>query len=131
MKPENFVVVDKNDKNIQFKSIDFGSAMNYNLIGDGQISKMTARVGSALYISPDVLSGSYDQSCDLWSAGCILYTMLCGYAPFSGKDVDEIIKNVQRGRLEFDEYGWGDVSEEAIDLVKSLICKPKRRLSAA
>ena len=90
---------------------------------------MNTKVGTPYYISPDVLSGSYDKKCDLWSAGCILYIMLCGYPPFNGDDDQDIIKNVQSGKLIFDE-DWDNISKEAIDLIKKLITKPERRLSA-
>jgi calcium-dependent protein kinase len=90
---------------------------------------MNTKVGTPYYISPDVLSGSYGQACDLWSAGCILYIMLCGYPPFNGDDDQEIIKNVQKGELIFDE-DWDNISKEAIDLIKKLVTKPERRLTA-
>ena len=90
---------------------------------------MNTKVGTPYYISPDVLSGSYDKSCDLWSAGCILYIMLCGYPPFNGDSDAEIIKNVQKGELIFDS-DWSGISKQAIDLIKKLITKPERRLTA-
>ena len=86
LKPENFIIVSQDDPDIQIKTIDFGLSKICHQRNNGKIEKMNTKVGTPYYISPDVLSGSYDKSCDLWSAGCILYIMLCGYPPFNGDD---------------------------------------------
>jgi calcium-dependent protein kinase len=91
---------------------------------------MKTRAGTPYYISPDVLMGNYDVSCDMWSAGCMLYILLCGYPPFYGDDNKEILEMVQKGEFDFDGEEWDDVSSEAKDLIKKLICKPERRLTA-
>ena len=44
-----------------------------------------------------VLNNSYDEKCDLWSIGVILYILLCGYPPFNGANDEQIIKNVKKG----------------------------------
>ena len=91
---------------------------------------MKTRAGTPYYISPEVLAGSYDVSCDMWSAGCMLYILLCGYPPFYGDDNQEILAMVQKGVFDFDGEEWDDVSKEAKDLIKNLITTPEKRLTA-
>ena len=91
---------------------------------------MGTKAGTPYYISPEVLTGNYDKKCDLWSAGCILYVFLCGYPPFFGEDDQEIIAAVQKGVFDFDGEEWDEISKEAKDLIKKLIVRPEKRLTA-
>lgn len=78
--------------------------------------------GTPYYIAPEVLTGSYTEMCDMWSIGVILYIMLCGSPPFGGED-DEIIAKVKKGVWTFNSSKWDTISDEAKDLVKSLMQK--------
>ena len=127
LKPENFLF-EQPEPNLDLKIIDFGLS---KIMTSGKLQRMKTRAGTPYYISPEVLMGSYDVSCDLWSAGCMLYILLCGYPPFYGDDNQEILAMVQKGQFDFDGEEWDEVSKEAKDLIKQLICKPERRLTAA
>lgn len=74
---------------------------------------MKTIVGTPYYVAPEVLKGNYDQSCDIWSIGIILYIMLCGYPPFEGDDNTEIFKNVLNQDVQYDSEGWSDISPDA------------------
>ncbi len=58
-------------------------------------------LGTAYYISPEILKGNYDEKCDIWSIGVILYIILSGIPPFNGKNDEEIMKKVETGKYHF------------------------------
>ena len=126
LKPENFLFAGK-EETADLKIIDFGLS---KIMNGGKLQRMKTRAGTPYYISPEVLAGNYDVSCDMWSAGCMLYILLCGYPPFYGDDNDEILNMVKKGKFDFDGEEWDDVSEDAKDLINKLITKPERRLTA-
>ena len=82
---------------------------------------MKSRVGTPAYVSPGVLKGEYDESCDSWAVGCILYVMLSGYDAFYGEDEEEIYDRVKKCQLEFNTEEFEVVTDDAKDLISKLI----------
>jgi calcium-dependent protein kinase len=78
------------------KLIDFGVSCEF--IKD---TKLKETLGTPYYIAPEVLMQNYDEKCDVWSAGVILFILLCGYPPFNGDDDDEILETVKAADLNF------------------------------
>ena len=128
LKPENFLMSDTSE-GAEVKLIDFGLSKRFS--NKEQINKMKTVVGTPYYVAPEVLKGSYDMRCDVWSLGVILYVFLCGYPPFEGDNNKEIFKNVLKSELAFDPEDWGAVSPEAKDLVSKMLEKdPAKRITA-
>ena len=93
---------------------------------------MQQQYGTPYYIAPEVvLQGGYNEKCDLWSIGVILYIMLSGRPPFNSSSEEGIIEKVKVGRYDFKAAIWDKVSAEAKDLITKLLQKDvNKRLSA-
>lgn len=126
LKPENLLLESKS-KDALIKIVDFGLSAHFE-IGGG---KMKERLGTAYYIAPEVLRKKYDEKCDLWSCGVILYILLCGYPPFGGQTDQEILKRVEKGKFVFDPPDWNKVSDDAKRLVEMMLTyDSSKRISA-
>lgn len=93
MKPENLLLDSKNNNTI--KVIDFGTSCEFD-----PTQKMKQTFGTAYYIAPEVLTSEYNEKCDVWSIGVILYILLSGRPPFDGKDDKEIVRKVRIGQYD-------------------------------
>ena len=125
LKPENILLEDKS-RNLEIKIVDWGYATQMK-----QRERLHEMDGISYYIAPEVLEGDYDEKCDIWSCGVILYILLCGYAPFYGENDKEIYNQVLKGEYDFPKEEWQNVSEEAKNLVQKMLEKDtKKRITA-
>ncbi|CAE8591961.1 unnamed protein product, partial [Polarella glacialis] len=128
LKPENFLLstVEEVGKS-PLKMIDFGLASRFT---PGVPARTKA--GTPNYIAPEVLSGRYDEKVDIWSLGVLMYLLLSGTHPFTGKTVDQVLKKVTLGSFTTDGKAWRGVSSEAKAMVKACLLKtPMVRPTAA
>ena len=115
LKPEN-LLLEKDGPDALLKIIDFGTSK----IFDSDM-KMTQKYGTAYYIAPEVLRREYNEKCDIWSCGVILYILLCGKPPFYGRSDKEILEKVARGQYSMEDKVWGKVSRAAKDLISKML----------
>ncbi|KAK6305500.1 ribosomal protein S6 kinase alpha-4 [Coregonus clupeaformis] len=135
LKPENVLFADEGEDSV-LKVIDFGFA---RLCPAGSAPLQTPCF-TLQYAAPELFhSTGYDQACDLWSLGVILYTMLSGQVPFQSKQQQragmtssyaaDIMHKIKEGDFSLTGEAWKGVSEEAKELVKGLLTvDPERRL---
>ncbi|CAH1124929.1 unnamed protein product [Ceutorhynchus assimilis] len=130
LKPENLVFTCQ-DGDAEIKIIDFGFARLKR-----EKESLHTPCFTLHYAAPEVLKGDpegYDENCDLWSLGVILYTMLCGKAPFHARSRDEsvgsIMERIKCGDFNFDSPAWEEVSLDAKNVVEGLLTvTPSQRL---
>ncbi|XP_069751552.1 ribosomal protein S6 kinase alpha-1 isoform X1 [Narcine bancroftii] len=131
LKPSNILYVDESSNPESIRICDFGFAKQ--LRADNGL--LMTPCYTANFVAPEVLKRQgYDEGCDIWSLGILLYTMLAGYTPFANGPDDtpsEILARIGSGQYSLQGGNWDKASSAAKDLVsKMLHVDPHRRLTA-
>ena len=146
LKLENILFVSE-DPDSPIKIIDFGFSVLFDKKqnsknddkeknSDGNdlkkfgLRRMKSKVGTLYYISPEIIKGNYDEKCDIWACGVILYILLCGYPPFSGNTDKEVYNLITQVKYDFDKEKWKNISKYARDLIKNMLIPAKNRYTA-
>ncbi|KAF7208460.1 MAP kinase-activated protein kinase 2 [Nothobranchius furzeri] len=131
VKPENLLYSTKRPS-AMLKLTDFGFAKETT-----SHNSLDTPCYTPYYVAPEVLGPEkYDKSCDMWSLGVIMYILLCGYPPFYSNHGLAISpgmkKRIRMGQYEFPNPEWSDVSEEAKQLIRTLLkTEPTQRMTIA
>ncbi|KAG8224373.1 hypothetical protein J437_LFUL005255 [Ladona fulva] len=145
LKPENLIFTDDSDT-AEIKVVDFGFARLKMEKGES----LHTPCFTLFYAAPEVLNQAtkltstgknggkeadgYDENCDLWSLGVILYAMLCGKAPFHSISREDsaaaVMERIKGGKFDFNAEAWSHVSVQAKFVTKGLLTvDPKKRLT--
>ena len=127
LKPENILIVAKDREGLPtIKICDFGTSKMFE---KGAVQRKL--VGSSYYIAPEVLKKHYNEKCDVWSCGVIMYILLSARPPFGGEDDNEIMERVSSGKYDLESPPFNKLSKNSIDLIKRLLTMdPEQRISA-
>lgn len=61
--------------------------------------------GTPLFMAPEILNGKqYDHKVDVWSLGAVFYEMLTGFTPFTGRNKDDLKRNLEQGDYRFPKH---------------------------
>ncbi|XP_015784990.1 5'-AMP-activated protein kinase catalytic subunit alpha-2 [Tetranychus urticae] len=110
LKPENLLL----DINQCVKIADFGLS---NMMMDGEFLRTSC--GSPNYAAPEVISGKLyaGPEVDIWSAGVILYALLCGTLPFDDEHVPSLFRKIKSGIFPIPDY----LNKSAVDLLVHML----------
>jgi serine/threonine protein kinase len=123
LKPGNILYNGGSD----IKIADFGAAIN-------RVSDRTiiANVGSPAYMAPELVTGAAQASIvtDIYALGIVMYYLLAGRLPFSGKTTMAVINEIVNTQPEPPGEHRNGISEELDSLVMTAIAKdPEKRFA--
>ena len=123
LKPENILITRKDDKGFyHVRVIDFGIACLTN-------ERLTSISGSINYMAPEIFNNDYQNECDLWSCGVIMFRLLTGVAPFEDQNEQQTIDRIKAGK--YDKKLLSNLDSKEKDLLSQLLeVNPKKRITA-
>ena len=121
LKPDNILI-----NNFQYiiKLSDFGTSKNVNF------TKLRSHKGTVAYMAPEIMEleegDIYDDKCDLWSLGIIIYELFFGERPYKALTEGGILKQINNsGKMLIKKTN----NNELDDLINKLLEKdPEKRI---
>jgi calcium-dependent protein kinase len=134
LKPENIMIdgdFNNDVENFDVKLIDFGTSQIFRNRSRTLTKRFSEKIGSSYYMAPEVILGNYNEKCDCWSLGVIMYMLISGFPPFNGNNDEEIFNSISTKELKFPSKYFEKISNDAIDLLTNLLCRDvEKRITA-
>ena len=108
----------RNITSYEIKLIDFGCS---KIFSKKHHKNLSGIIGTSAYCSPEVIDDIYDERCDEWSCGVLMYLLLCGEIPFPGETEEEMFSKIKKGKISFHQKEFKNVSNKAKDLICNLL----------
>jgi serine/threonine-protein kinase len=127
LKPSNLLRADRPDGSPGLvKLTDFGVAL---VFAEKHLTRTGAVVGTAEYLSPEQAEGKpATRRSDLYSLGCVLYTLLCGRNPFLGENVVDLLHKHRYARFDPPRKVVPELPHEIDEVIGELLEKdPEKR----
>ena len=117
------ILIDGLDKNgiYKIKLIDFGLSRFLSTQSSNDLESGFNTTN--YYISPEMINGKYNEKCDIWATGIILYFLLFDTYPFTGTSETHLFKSILEKDIYLGDIKWKKYSPEVIRLLKSLLVK--------
>ncbi|XP_071878162.1 phosphoinositide-dependent kinase 1 isoform X1 [Bombus fervidus] len=144
LKPENILL----DEKMHVLITDFGSAkilkdpetvVTHPATDDSQQQQQQQQqqpyrrerrgsfVGTAQYVSPELLTDKTSRASDLWALGCIIYQMVAGLPPFRSRSEYMIFQKILKLEYEIPD-GFCELARSLVSQL--LVLEPSQRLGA-
>ena len=78
-------------------------------------------------MAPEVMKGIYNEKCDIWSAGVILYILITGVPPFNGETDEDILEAVKKMKYTLSIPEMKGVSSSIKDLIAMILVESTKR----
>lgn len=81
--------------------------------------RMMTKTGTVAFSAPEIfLQNIYNEKVDIWSAGVVLYMMLCGVNPFDHENVAKLVQIITQDSPDMSAEGLLEVSKSGIQLLE-------------
>jgi predicted permease len=123
VKPENILL---GEEHVYVADFGISRAIHAETFEWGRRNEIDSSAGTPAYVSPEQASGeqNLDERADVYSVGCVVFEMLTGRSPFTGRNTMEIV--AQRFTSEVP-----DLREYAPDVPPAVAAAIERAMSLA
>ena len=124
LKLDNILLKNSENNFCDIKICDFGTAQIFK-----KNEIQTEIIGTLGYMAPEVINEKYNEKCDLWSCGIMMYNLLTGNNPFIDRNEEKTVENILNKKINKNELSKFNSCTNNL-LLKLLEKNPNNRINS-